>query len=172
MVTSDLTSSNLVLMISYTKPKNEVMVATESKDYSNVNILNSQSTNQPTNSTASPSDPTPNVVPTKLTIKPLEDVIHKSKFNPHARDAQNYNIVEDLAQDPSTMSPTQNKNFLSTIGCINPLASNLIVFNHQNHTPLLLTPLAFIIWVVFRGKNIHHSIVDEGAPTYIMSMSC
>jgi hypothetical protein len=34
---------------------------------------------------------------------PPKGVIRKSDFNPHACVAQNYNIVEDLAQAPSTM---------------------------------------------------------------------
>ena len=45
----------------------------------------------------------PTVIP-ELTIKPLKGVIHKSTYNHRERDAQNYNIVEDLAQSPSAMS--------------------------------------------------------------------
>jgi hypothetical protein len=53
----------------------------------------------------------------KVLHPPPKGVIQKSTFNPHARAAQNYNIVEDLAQAPSTMSslevlqscPTQQK---------------------------------------------------------------
>jgi hypothetical protein len=49
-------------------------------------------------------------------------------FNPHARIAQNYRIVEDLAQAPSVMSalkvlqsfPTQRKALLKVIGGIDP----------------------------------------------------
>jgi hypothetical protein len=35
---------------------------------------------------------------------PPKGVVRKSAFNPHARVAQNYNIVEDMAQAPSVMS--------------------------------------------------------------------
>ena len=45
----------------------------------------------------------PPVIP-KLMTKPPKGVIHKSTYNPQARAAQNYNIVEDLAQSPSAMS--------------------------------------------------------------------
>jgi len=34
----------------------------------------------------------------------MKGVVRNSAFNPHARAAQNYNIVEDLAQTPSAMS--------------------------------------------------------------------
>lgn len=59
---------------------------------------------------------------------PPKGVIRKSSFNPHARAAQNYNIVEDLAQSPSTMSslqvmqtcPAHRKLILSPIGTIDP----------------------------------------------------
>ena len=37
-------------------------------------------------------------------IKPQKGLIHKSTYNPQARAAQNYNVVEDLAQSPSSMS--------------------------------------------------------------------
>lgn len=76
-------------------------------------------------------------------IKPPKCVIHKSTFKSRVRDAQNYNIVEDLAQAPSAMSTlemlqnftTQEKAFLLEIGCINSSDSNLVVFNPENHTP-------------------------------------
>ena len=45
----------------------------------------------------------PTVIP-ELTIKPPKGVIHKLTYNPQARAAQNYNIVEYLAQSPSAMS--------------------------------------------------------------------
>lgn len=100
MVARDLASTSSIMMLSSTKLKNDVMVATRNKDYINLNSFTGQATDQPANSTSSASDPTPNVIPTELTIKPPKGVIHKSLFNPHARATQNYNIVEDLAQAP------------------------------------------------------------------------
>ena len=89
----------------------------------------------------------PPVIP-ELTIKPLKGVIHKSTYNPRARAAKNYNIVEDLAQSPSTMSalevlqncPSQKQALLSAIGGIDPtdsnlVVSNLVVFNHTGYVP-------------------------------------
>jgi hypothetical protein len=55
--------------------------------------------------------------------------------------AQNYNIVEDLAQAPSAMSalevlqscPAQWKALLKAIGGIDPTDTNLIVFDLEDH---------------------------------------
>lgn len=60
------------------------MVATRNKYYDNVNPLNGPTTEQSTNSAASPPNPTPLTIPMELTIKPPKGVIHKSSFNPHA----------------------------------------------------------------------------------------
>lgn len=147
------TSSNFVLMLSSAKLKNDVMLATQSKEYGNVNSSNDQVTDQPTSSTASPLDPTPNFVPNKLTIKPPECVIHTSKFNLNARASQNYNIFEDIDQAPSIMlnlevlenCPTQKKAFLLAIGCINPSYSNIVVFDHESYTPQLRAQLDVMI---------------------------
>jgi len=68
--------------------------------------------------------------------------------------------------------PTQKKALLSAIGCVDQSDSNLVVFSHESYTPWLPSQLGFIIEVVVHGKNIHHSIVDKGALTCIMSMSC
>jgi hypothetical protein len=83
-------------------------------------------------------------------------------FNPHARAAQNYNIVEDLAQAPSATStlevlqscPAQWKALLKAIGGIDPTYTNLIVFDLEDHTPRLPPQLAFQIQVVVSDKNI------------------
>lgn len=92
MVTLDLAFSNVVLMVSSTKLKNDFMVATRNKDYINVNPMTGHATDQPTSFVTYPSYPTPNAFPTELTIKPPKEVIHKFAFNPCVRDAHNYNI--------------------------------------------------------------------------------
>jgi hypothetical protein len=69
--------------------------------------------------------------------------IHKSTFNPNSRAAQNYNIVEDLAQAPCAMStlevlqhyPNQRRMILATIGAFNPESSNYLTFNLDYHQP-------------------------------------
>jgi len=105
----------------------------------------------------------------ELIIKPPKGIIHQSSFNPGTRDSQNYNIVEYLAQAPLAMSnievlqngSTQKKALLSTIGCIDPSYSNVVVFNHDNYTPHIQAQLAFMIQVVICRNNIHYSIMDE-----------
>lgn len=89
LVSKDPTSSNLVLMLSSTKPKNDILVATQSKDYGNVNPSNGETIDQPTNLITSPSDSAPNFVPTKLKIKPPKGVNQKLTFNPCTRAAKN-----------------------------------------------------------------------------------
>ena len=113
-------------------------MSTRNKDYGNPLLSsNNQATDQPNPSTSTSSENIPPILP-ELTIKPPKGVVHKSTFNPRARAAQNYNIVEDLAQSPSTMStlkvlqncPSQKQALLSAIGGIDPTDSNLLVFNH------------------------------------------
>jgi hypothetical protein len=101
-------------------------------------------------------------------------------FNPHARVAQNYNIVEDLAQVPSTMSslevlqscPAQRRALLKAIGGIDPTDTNLIVFDLEDHIPRLPPQLAFQIQVVVSDKNICRTVIDEGASTCVMYFTC
>jgi hypothetical protein len=94
--------------------------------------------------------------------------------------AQNYNIVEDLAQAPSAMSAlevlqscsAQRKALLKSIGGIDPTDTNLIVFDLEDHIPRLPPQLAFQIQVVVFDKNIFRTVIDEGASTCVMSFSC
>ena len=99
LVATDPAPSSQVLMLSTTKPSQDILVSTQNK------YNGSPATDQPTTSKMNPSNESvpPPVIP-KLTIKPSKEVIHKSTYNPRAGAAQNYNIVADLAQSPSTMS--------------------------------------------------------------------
>ena len=116
----------------------------------------------------------------ELTINPLKGVVHKSTFNPRARAAQNYNIVEYLAQSPSAMlvlevlqnCPSQKQTLLSKIGGIDLTYSNLLVFNHTSYVPQLPAKLAFSIQVNVISHLVHHTIIDEGSSTCIMSLNC
>jgi hypothetical protein len=111
---------------------------------------------------------------------PPKGVVRKLNFNPHAHAAQNYNIVEDLAQAPSVMSalevlqtcPAQWKELLKAIGGIDPLDTNLIIFDLEDHIPRLPPQLAFQIQVVVSDKNICRTIIDEGASNCVMSLAC
>jgi hypothetical protein len=101
-------------------------------------------------------------------------------FNPHARSAQNYIIVEDLAYAPSAMSalkvlqscPTQWKTLLKDIGGIDPTDTNLIIFDLEYHIPWLPPQLSFQIQVIVENKNIFQTVIEEGASTCIMSVTC
>ena len=115
-------------------------------------MLNNKDNDQPSSSTTTLTEVVP-AITHKLTIKTLKGVVHKSLFNPRVREAQHYNIVEDLAQSPSAMStlevlqnfPSQKQALLLAIGGIDPADSNLVAFNHKRYEPQLLAQLAFLI---------------------------
>jgi hypothetical protein len=113
-------------------------------------------------------------------LRPPKSTIHKSTFNPSSRAAQNYNIVEDLAQAPCAMSalevlqhcPSQHRTLLATIDAFDPESSNNITFNLDNFKSRLSHQLAFQIDVVVHNQHIHRTILDEGASTCVMSLAC
>jgi hypothetical protein len=92
---------------------------------------------------------------------PRKVVVWKLAFNPHARVAHNYNIVEDLAQAHSAMSalvvlqicPTQWKALLKAISGIDPTYTNLIILDLEDHIPRLPPQLAFQIQVIVSDKK-------------------
>jgi hypothetical protein len=53
-----------------------------------------------------------------------------------------------------------------------PLHSNLITFNMDYFKERLSHHLAFQIQILVGGKNIHHTILDEGASTCVMYLPC
>jgi len=68
--------------------------------------------------------------------------------------------------------PSQQKSLLSSIGGIDPTDSNLICFDLENHVPCLHHQIAFLIQVIINEKTIHDTVIDEGASTCIMSITC
>ena len=68
--------------------------------------------------------------------------------------------------------PSQWKSLLSAIGGIDPDNSELITFDLENHVPHLHHHISFLIQDIINSKTIHHTIIDEGALTCIMSVSC
>jgi hypothetical protein len=111
---------------------------------------------------------------------PPKSTIRKSTFNPNSWAAQNYNIVEYLAQAPCAMSaleflqhcPSQRRTLLATISAFDPESSNNLTFNLDDHQPRLSHQLAFQINVVFHNQQIHQTILDEGGSTCVMSLAC
>jgi hypothetical protein len=179
MVDSGNASPSQVLMLSISKQQNDALISTRNKDYGNPQLSNEKGKDQPSSSTTTSTEVVPPIMP-ELTIKPPKGVVHKSTFNPRARAAQHYNIVEDLAQSPSAMStlevlqncPSQRQALLSAIGGVDPKDSNLVSFDHKGYDPQLPAQLAFLIQVKALNKTVHRTIIDEGASTCIMSMSC
>ena len=136
-----------------------------------------------------PSNATPRLSNGSLQIeKPIFDnvlrrhkgSIRKSTFNPNVRASQNYNIVENLAHEPCAMStlevlkhyPSWNKTFLSALGAMDPKILNYIMFNLEYFKSRLSHHLSFQIHTNVRGKSIHHTMIDEGASTCVMALSC
>ena len=93
--------------------------------------------------------------------RPPKGVLSKSKHNPNARAAQNYSIVEDLAQAPCSMSAlevsqsclTQRKTLLYSIGTIDPNDTGLITFDLEQIISRLPSHVAFQIKVLLHGMN-------------------
>jgi hypothetical protein len=61
---------------------------------------------------------------------------------------------------------------LKAIGGIDPTDTNLIIFDLEDHIPRLPPQLAFQIQVVVSDKNICRTVIDEGASTCVMSLTC
>jgi hypothetical protein len=87
-------------------------------------VTNGTVTDPPSTSVTPPSGPLHIEKPNFDSIlRPPKSTIRKSTFNPNSRAAQNYNIVEDLAQAPCAMSalevlqhfPSQRRTLLEAI---------------------------------------------------------
>lgn len=67
---------------------------------------------------------------------------------------------------------SQWKSLLSAIGGIDPTNSNLICIDLENHVSQLPHQISFLIQVIINEKNIHRTIINEGASTCIMLVAC
>ena len=136
---------------------------------------------------SSTSDSTPPRGPLKIekptldaVLCPPKSMIQKETFNPNSQNAQNNNNIEYLAQEPCAMPtlkvlkkcPTLCRNLLSTIDAVDPKTSNIIMFKLKNHKSMLSHQLAFQIITKVVRKNIHRIVLDEGASTSVISLSC
>jgi hypothetical protein len=161
--------------------KNDVTLTTQAKDYSSskekVDDVPPSLVQQPPSNTP-PNGPL-HLEPLSLDTvlrPPPRGVVRKSAFNPHARAAQNYNIVEYPVQSPSTMSslevlqsfPAQRKALLKDIDGIDPTNTNSIIFYLEDHILRLSPQLEFQIQVVVSDKNIYRTVMYEGASTCVM----
>ena len=113
---------------------------------------------------------------------PMEDHVDDTcpDFGPNSRAAQFYNVVEDLTQAPCVMSilevlqicPTQHKNLLTVLGAVDPDNTNLIHFNVENYKPRLQHKIYFQIITKLVGKKVFRTVLDEGASTSVLSLTC
>jgi hypothetical protein len=108
----------------------------------------------------------------------------KASHNPNARATQNYSVVEDLSQTPCAMSalevlqscPSQRKALLTSLGSTKTCNSSTIMLDTTDLKTRLPYHVAFQIVVAYPTKtftrNIFHTVVDEGALTCVMPLSC
>jgi hypothetical protein len=68
--------------------------------------------------------------------------------------------------------PTQQKASLKDTSGIDPIDTNLTIFDLEDHIPRLPPLLAFQIQVVVENKNICRTIIEEGASTCVMFVTC
>jgi hypothetical protein len=68
--------------------------------------------------------------------------------------------------------PIQRKALLKAIGGIDPTDTNLIIFDLVDHITRLPPQLAFQIQVIVSNKNICRIVIDKGALTCVMSITC
>jgi hypothetical protein len=68
--------------------------------------------------------------------------------------------------------PIQQKALLKSIGGIDPTDTNLIIFYLKDHIPRFPPQLAFQIQVIVSDKKICRTVIDEGASTCVMSITC
>jgi hypothetical protein len=119
--------------------------------------------------------------PEKETVSHIPKGVYKwTMHNPNARVPPNYLIVEDLAQTPCAMSalevlqsfPSQHAALLSSIGAIDSSSQLVMKFDATEVRPHLPYHVAFQIGVVCNNILVKRTIVDEGASTCVMSLSC
>jgi hypothetical protein len=92
----------------------------------------------------------------------------------------NYSVVEDLAQTPCAMStlevlqsfPSQRTALLSSIGVADSASQLVMKFDATDVRPCLPYHVAFQIGVVCNNLLVKRIVIDEGASTCMMSLSC
>jgi hypothetical protein len=118
--------------------------------------------------------------PDKETMSCIPKGVYKwTMHNPNARATPNYSIVEDLAQMPCAMSslevlqsfPSQRCVVVS-IGVVDSSSQLVMKFDATDVRPHLPYHVSFQIGVVCNNILVKRIIVDEGASTCVMSLSC
>ena len=68
--------------------------------------------------------------------------------------------------------PTQRKNLLTTLGALDPDNTNLINFNVKNYKSRLPHKITFQIIMKVVRKKFFRTVLDKGASTSVLSLSC
>ena len=68
--------------------------------------------------------------------------------------------------------PTQHKKLLTALGALDSDNTNLINFNAENYKSILPHELTFQIITKVVGKKVFRTVLDEGASTLVLSLSC
>ena len=68
--------------------------------------------------------------------------------------------------------PTQRKNLLTALGALDLDNSNLIHFNVENYKSRLPHKFSFQIIMKLVEKKVFRTVLDEGASTLVLSLSC
>ena len=68
--------------------------------------------------------------------------------------------------------PIQHKNLLMALGALDPDNTNLIHFNIENYKSRIPHKLDFQIIMKVFGKKFFRMLLDEGASTSVLSLSC
>ena len=67
---------------------------------------------------------------------------------------------------------TQHKSLQTALGALDPDNTNLIHFNVENYKSILPHQLAFQIASRVVGRKVHQIVLDEGASTLVLYISC
>ena len=109
--------------------------------------------------------------------KILKGIFKKSFHNPNSRDSSKYYVVEYLAQTPFAMSAlevlqsflAQQDALLEALGSMD----SLILMENMSYLNIhIWYHVALSVDVIFCKKTIGRTVVDEGASTCVMSISC
>ena len=68
--------------------------------------------------------------------------------------------------------PTQRKNLLKTLGAVDSDNTNLIHFNVEKYKPRLPHKISFQIIMKVVGKKVFRMVLDEGASTLVLYLTC
>jgi len=109
-----------------------------------------------------------------------KDTYKRALHNSNARDPPNYLVVEDLTQTPCTMSaleilqscPSQQNTWLSALGNLVLSNDQVVRLDVSDVKPHLPYHVAFQIDVVHATKTIGRTVIDDGAYTCVMELSC